>query len=35
MNNLLRKIETDDVVIYKSHTYSTSTLEKCRRLHEE
>lgn len=35
MSNLLRKIETDEVVIYKNHTYSTSTLEKCRRLHEE
>ena len=35
MSNILRKIETDEVVIYKNHTYSTSTLEKCRRLHEE
>ena len=35
MNNFLREIETDEVVIYKNHTYSTNTLEKCRRLHEE
>ena len=35
MNNLLRKVETDEVVIYKNNTYSTSTLEKCRRLHED
>lgn len=35
MNNTLRKIETDEVVIYKSHTYNTDTLKKCRQLHSE
>lgn len=33
MNNTLRKIETDEVVIYKSHTYSDDTLKRCRQLH--
>lgn len=33
MNNILRKIETDEVVIYKSHTYSDDTLKRCRQLH--
>lgn len=35
MNNVLRKIETEDVVIYRSQVYSISTLEKCRCLHGE
>ena len=34
MNNTLRQIETDEVVIYKSHTYSADTLKKCRHLHD-
>ncbi len=33
MNNALREIETEDVVIYRSQVYSISTLEKCRCLH--
>ena len=33
MNNTLRKIETDEIVVYKSHTYSDDTLKKCRQLH--
>ena len=35
MNNVLRKVETDEVIIYKHHTYSADILEKCRRLHAE
>lgn len=33
MNNTLRKIGTDEIVVYKSHTYSDDTLKKCRELH--
>ncbi|MCQ2510371.1 MAG: hypothetical protein MJ116_07910 [Lachnospiraceae bacterium] len=35
MDNLLRKIESEDVVIYRSHVYSPAILRKCRGLHAE
>lgn len=35
MVNLLRKIESEDVVIYRDHVYSPAILEKCKRLHAE
>jgi hypothetical protein len=33
MNNVLREIESEEVVIYRSHIYSPPTLVKCRLLH--
>ena len=33
MNNVLREIESEEVVIYRSHIYSPQTLVKCRQLH--
>jgi len=33
MNNILRKVETDEVIIYRHHIYNTDTLEKCHSLH--
>ena len=35
MNNILRKVESEDVVVYKSHIYGAETLKKCRNLHVE
>ena len=35
MNNVLREIESEEVVIYRSHVYSAVILEKCRILHAE
>ena len=33
MNNVLREIESEEVVIYRSQIYSPPTLVKCRLLH--
>lgn len=35
MDNLLRKIESDEVVIYTDHVYSSKILKKCRNIHEK
>ncbi len=35
MNNVLRAIETEDVVVYRSHVYSPEVLAKCRAVHAE
>ncbi len=34
MDNLLRKIETDEVIVYTDQVYSISILDKCRKIHE-
>lgn len=34
MNNKLRQVETDDVVIYSEHTYSNQILERCQEIFE-
>ena len=33
MNNVLREIESEEVVVYRSHVYSPEVLAKCRVLH--
>ena len=33
MDNLLRKIESEEVVIYTDQVYSTDVLQKCRKIH--
>ncbi|MBO5179124.1 MAG: hypothetical protein J6B87_02100 [Clostridia bacterium] len=35
MGNILRNIETDEVIIFNNNTYSTEILEKCRDIHRE
>ena len=35
MNNVLREIESEEVVVYRSHVYSPEVLAKCRALHAE
>lgn len=34
MDNLLRKIETEEVVVYTDQIYSRDVLKKCRKIHE-
>ena len=34
MDNLLRKIETEEVVVYTDQIYSIDVLNKCRKIHE-
>lgn len=34
MDNLLRKVESDDIVIYKDQVFSQEILEKCREIHQ-
>lgn len=35
MNNVLREIESEEVVVYRNHVYSPEVLAKCRGLHAE
>lgn len=35
MDNLLRKIESDEVIVYTDQVYSIEVLQKCRELHEK
>ena len=35
MNNVLREIESEEVVVYRNHVYSPEVLAKCRVLHAE
>lgn len=35
MDNLLRKIETDDVVVYTNQVYGIDVLKKCREIHKK
>lgn len=35
MDNLLRRIESDEVVVYTDQVYSIDTLNKCREIHKK
>ena len=35
MNNVLREIESEEAVIYRSHVFSAAVLKKCRKLHAD
>ena len=35
MDNLLRKIESDEVVVYTDQVYSIDVLNKCREIHKK
>ena len=35
MDNLLRKVESDEVVVYTDQVYSIDVLNKCREIHQK